>query len=375
MKYFFLKIIVICLCISCNQSSNNNITIICQTDRVGDAVLMKIDPQNNLIDTASIKNGTFKFSKNISEEELFRLKFFDGSSFDILTYPGEKIDINYNENSLTVSGSEGTSKLMELDNKLNDLLIIRDSLTAELQKLSRDDQFEKLMLQNRLLFLGKLDEHKLYIKKFIDKNVNSKVCLIALYQTYGQSTPVLSLDEDIVYFEKVLTALQENFPNSNHISLLSEQIQKAKPLSIGANAPDFTLPNESGNPINLSDFKGKTILLDFWASWCRPCRIENPKLVSLYDKYSNKGFEIVSVSLDGTNRQKTPDQDWKTAIKKDKLNWTHLSELKGWETFVRELYNFNSIPHTILIDKNGIIIGKNLKEDLESSIIKALENE
>jgi peroxiredoxin len=140
-------------------------------------------------------------------------------------------------------------------------------------------------------------------------------------------------------------------------------------------APTFTLPNEHGDSIKLSEFIGKIVLLDFWASWCRPCRIENPKLVSLHDKYSTKGFEIISISLDGTSRQKNPKKDWIEAIQKDKLDWVHLSELNGWQTFVRELYNFNSIPYTVLIDEDGRIIGKNLKEDLESSIKKALNDE
>ena len=361
--------------IACNPTNKQNITIVCKTDRVGDAILLKIDPVNNQIDTTSIKNGSFKFNKSITEEELFRLKFFDGSSFDILAYPGEKINIDYNENSLSIKGSDGTTKLMELDAKLKDLMMFRDSITKGLQAQSTDEQYETFILQNKMLFFGKLEEHKLFLKKFIDDNINSKICLIALFQTYGQSAPVLNIDEDIIYYEKVLTGLQTNFPNSNHITLLSDQINKAKPLSIGAIAPEFTLPNEQGDSITLSTFRGQVVLLDFWASWCRPCRIENPKLVSLYDKYSKKGFEIISISLDGTNRQKTPKKDWSDAIKKDRLNWIHLSELKGWKTFVRELYNFNSIPYTVLIDENGRIIGKNLKEDLESSIKKALNYE
>ena len=375
MTQHILKFIITCLIIACNPTGNKNITIICKTDRVGDAILLKIDPLNNQIDTTSIKNGSFKFTKTITEEELFRLKFFDGSSFDILTYPGEKININYNKNSLSISGSEGTTKLMELDATLKDLMMFRDSITKQLQTLSQDDQYETLMLQNKMLFFSKLEEHKLFLKKFIDDNINSKICLIALFQTYGQSAPVLNIDEDIIYYEKVLDGLQTNFPNSNHITLLSDQINKAKPLSIGAIAPDFTLPNEQGDSITLSKFRGQVVLLDFWASWCRPCRIENPKLVSLYDTYSKEGFEIISISLDGTNRQKTPKKDWVDAIKTDQLNWIHLSELKGWETFVRELYNFNSIPYTLLIDEKGKIIGKNLKEDLKSNIQKALNYE
>ena len=110
------------------------------------------------------------------------------------------------------------------------------------------------------------------------------------------------------------------------------------------------------------------VLIDFWASWCKPCRIENPKLVKLHNNYSQAGFDILSVSLDGTQRQREPRKAWAEAIEQDNLsNFTHVSELNGWGTKVRALYNFSSIPYTILLDKEGRIAGKNLKgQDLEN---------
>lgn len=369
-----LKILIAILLIGCN-TNKNSFTINANTDRVGDAILLKIDPVESNIDTTSIKNGQFSFKKNIEEEELYRLKFHDGSSFDILVNMGENIKIDYQEDQLSITGSSGTEKIMDLDNNLLSLLMFRDSITKELQGLSDNDDYEKKVAKYREAFFDKLAIHQQYIKTFINDNKNSKVCLIALFQEYGQSSPVMTVDEHLEVFEMVLENLKINFPNSNHVTLLEEQIELFRPLAYGQPAPNFTLPDQNNKSVSLSDFKNKVVLIDFWASWCKPCRIENPKLVKLYKEYSNKDFEIISVSLDGTARQKDSRSAWLKAIKDDNLSpWIHLSELKGWETYVREIYNFNSIPYTVLVDKEGKIVAKNLRGlDLELRIKKLID--
>ena len=369
-----LKILIVILLIGCN-TNKNSFTINANTDRVGDAILLKIDPVENNIDTTSIKNGKFSFKKTIEEEELYRLKFHDGSSFDILVDKGENIIIDYQEDKLSITGSSGTNKIMDIDNNLLNLLMFRDSITKELQGLANSVDYEEKVAMYREAFFDKLAMHQEYLKEFIKNNKESKVCLIALFQEYGQSSPVMTVDEHLEVFDMVLENLKTNFPNSNHITLLEEQIEIFRPLAYGQPAPDFTLPNQNNQSISLSDFKNKVVLIDFWASWCKPCRMENPKLVKLYEKYSNNDFEIISVSLDGTARQQDSKSAWLKAIKDDNLSaWIHLSELKGWETYVRELYNFNSIPYTVLVDKEGKIVAKNLRGvDLELRIKKLID--
>jgi len=364
----FLTFVLFTL-ISCNTNQNSFIVNV-QTDRVGDAILQKIDLSNEIIDTTSIKNGKFSFKKNINEEELYRLKFFDGTSFDILANGGENISIKYIGDKLIVDGSVGTKKIIEMDDKLYSLLLFRDSLTRELQSISDDENYESKSMEARQKFFIALDKHQEYLKSFISKNSESKACLIALFQNYGQSSPVLTVDEHLETFELVLKNLKTNYPNSSHVNLLEEEIEKFKPLAYGQPAPNFTLPNLNGDLVSLTDFKNKVVLLDFWASWCKPCRMENPKLVELHKKFSKNDFEIISVSLDGTQRQTDSRTAWEKAIKDDKLSdWVHLSELKGWETYVRELYNFSSIPYTVLIDKDGKITAKNLRGlDLELKV-------
>ena len=375
MMHKLFKLLVLLCLMSCVDDNKNYITITGKTDRVGDAILLKIDPSGNQIDTTSIKKGNFFFKKQILEEELFRVKFHDGSAFDLLANAGEKIKVNFYNQKLSITGSSGSEKMLALDAELLKLIAFRDSITKELQQFRQENDYEEKMLLYREMFFEKLEIHKLFLKDFIENNKNSKISLMALFQSYGQSSPVLTIDEDLEDFEKVLENLKIHFPKSSHINLLDEQIKQFKPLSNGQPAPDFTLPDVNENPVSLSDFKGKVLLVDFWASWCRPCRIENPKLVKLHNKYSGSNFEILSISLDGTQRQKKPKEEWVKAIEKDNLTaWFHVSELTGWETYVRELYNLNSIPYTVLIDKDGKIVAKNLRgTDLELKIKNLLQ--
>jgi peroxiredoxin len=136
---------------------------------------------------------------------------------------------------------------------------------------------------------------------------------------------------------------------------LAERAEILKRVAVGQKAPDFTLNDPEGNPVSLSSLQGKYVMIDFWASWCRPCRQENPNVVRMYNKYRDKGFEILGVSLD-EDRNK-----WVKAIEDDQLTWTHVSDLQRWGSAPGKLYGVNSIPHTVLIDPAGIIIANNLR--------------
>ncbi|MEM8907716.1 MAG: TlpA disulfide reductase family protein [Bacteroidota bacterium] len=157
------------------------------------------------------------------------------------------------------------------------------------------------------------------------------------------------------YGQLFLSKYQSQHPYSLAISTLKEAVKKSYSYAKGSIAPDFTQNRPDGSPMNLSDLKGKVVLLDFWASWCGPCRRENPHVVKIYNKYKDKGFDILGISLD---RKKDP---WVKAIQKDGLVWHHVSDLKGWQNAIAKDYSVSSIPHTVLLDQEGRIIARNLR--------------
>lgn len=144
-------------------------------------------------------------------------------------------------------------------------------------------------------------------------------------------------------------------------------VNRSKSFMTGAVAPDFTQKSPEGEDISLSSLKGKVVLVDFWASWCGPCRRENPNVVRMYNKYKDQGFEILGVSLD---KRKDP---WVKAIEKDKLTWYHVSDLKGWKNEVAQMYSVTSVPHTVLLDREGRIVARNLRgHDLEAKVAEII---
>lgn len=205
----------------------------------------------------------------------------------------------------------------------------------------------------------------------------------------------LDLAAHLPLYKKVQEQLSTAYPNAIYTRQFTSKIAsmeakiKAQPVAVGAKAPEINLPNPDGKKIALSSLKGKVVLLDFWASWCRPCRMTNPHVVEMYKKYSKKGFDVFNVSLDGLDDRRAgqfksnPDQmaqmmelekaKWKQAIKDDKLTWkNHVSELRSWSSPVANLYGVTSIPKTFVLDRNGVIRYQNLRGQALEDAIKTL---
>jgi peroxiredoxin len=164
------------------------------------------------------------------------------------------------------------------------------------------------------------------------------------------------------------SALNDNIKKSNIGKDIEARMSKRFPKTQNFEAPNFTLPSIDGRQVSLSDYKGKWVLLDFWASWCAPCRAENPNVLKAYNIYHAKGLEILAVSLDNGKPA------WEQAVKKDQLPWTQVSDLKGWDSAPAKLYNINGIPANFLINPKGIVVATNLRgtalEDKLSMIFK-----
>ncbi len=163
-------------------------------------------------------------------------------------------------------------------------------------------------------------------------------------------------------------ALGDNAKATEPGKRIAERIEKVAAVAVGKVAPDFTLNTPEGKPLSLHSIKGKVKIIDFWASWCGPCRGENPNVVKVYEEFHPKGLEILSVSLDNNK------EAWLKAIEDDKLTWNHVSDLQGWNNAAAQLYGVNGIPHLIVLDENNVIVAKNLRGDALKEKIAELLN-
>lgn len=335
---------------------------------------------NKVLDSAQAVNGAFEFKGNLIYPSLAIL---------VIDFKGvgvSKLDVGANSDKLAFYLDKGTTTMQSPDSAyktkiigsaINDqylkLLAINNDagkktsqLMTEQVKIANDPAnagkpVDKNALQAKLKVIQ--SEYHTALKNFIIANPDSYLSLLTI-GTLGGPSP------DPNELLPILDGMSKDMKETETAREMRNALESLKTTAIGAMAPDFEQADTLGHQVRLSSFRGKYVLLDFWASWCGPCRQENPNVVRVYNQYKSKNFTIIGISLDRPGATFA----WTEAIKSDHLNWTQLSDLKFWNNAVARLYYVQSIPKNFLIDPTGKIIAQDLRgDDLETELQKVLK--
>ena len=314
-------------------------------------------------DTANVlQDGSFSFEGKVKEPSVYRISLTDQNMM-LFMLDNKDIQVEADAKDLrktyAVKGSEEAELFKSLTDKLDKMQASAMQLQERFTKANEaGNEDSARFIQERFMQLQKANGK--IIKQFIKEHNKTAVSVFATLN-------LLNPETDFGFADSMAAVFNKNLPESQYTKALVKRLEPLKTLAVGKAAPDITLPTPDGKSLSLSSLKGKYVLVDFWASWCGPCRQENPNVVRMYNKYKDKGFEIFGVSLDESKDK------WLGAIQKDQLTWQHVSDLKGWQSAAAQLYNIQAIPQTVLLDKEGKIIARNLRGPaLEAKVAELL---
>jgi thiol-disulfide isomerase/thioredoxin len=305
-----------------------------------------------VIDSTGIVSGKFLFKGYVELPEIFTIVKEDGKSFPPIFVENADITITADSDSLKnaiITGSKSHDIFNEYKIYVNNIYAEYSKLNELISTADAENEEEKVKtLENEKDSL--INGYMNYTLDYVVENKNSVVGAYILLWQRAKGLTVSKLDSLISMFDP-------SIGKSVYIKSLNDILTDKMKFEIGGTPPDFTLNDKNGIPVAMSSFRGKYLMIDFWSSWCTPCRKETPYVLQAYKKYHSKGFEVLSVSLDGKS------EDWQKAIEKDKMEWNHLCDFKNFDGEVAKLYYVSSIPKTFLLDKEGCIIAKDLRGD------------
>lgn len=359
MRKLLLSIVAASMTLAaCNAQSGYKVTGTVEGMPDGKAIIATVNGSSlDTLAKADVKNGSFEFTGNVSEPTGAYIMVIGQRGAIPFMLENANITVNAGQAGLTVTGSEG-------QRIYDQFMAINTTTQQEAMKLQQEyqaangDQAKMQAVQEAYAKL--MTDAQAKETELIKANPDSYVSTFVIVSSMGQM--------EYEQLKERYNLLGEKAKASAQGKAIAAQIAKLESTAIGQIAPNFTITTPEGESISLYDIKGKVKLIDFWASWCGPCRGENPHVVEIYKEYHPKGLEIFGVSLDNNK------EAWVKAIADDGLVWKHGSDLKGWQSAPAQLYSVSGIPHTVLLDENNKIIAKNLRGDeLKQKIAELLK--
>lgn len=372
-KLMLLSFII--LVASCkNEETNSGYVLTGSIDKALDGKTMRLRNAdlNNVTfsDSTIITDGKVTFTGSVTAPDLYLLSV-DGTAGGMpIVLENEEISIQFYKDSLQTSVVTG-SKENDIFKIFKD---ISDPIRAKNQSMGQE-----FMAARTAGDTAKMNAIQSSFQKIVDEgNIKN----LEAIKTYNDAITSAAILENLIKTKGIESAkaqeLYDNFTDAVKTSrigtIINDLLNSTRATAIGSMAPEFSAPNPNGETIALKDIRGKVTIIDFWAAWCGPCRRENPNVVKIYEKYHEKGLEIIGVSLDGNPRQKDAKGEWLAAIEKDNLTWHQVSSLNYFNDPVAKLYNIQSIPATFILDSEGKIVAKNLRgAQLEAKIAELLD--
>ncbi|WP_309640518.1 redoxin domain-containing protein [Flavobacterium sp.] len=380
MKKILLVIAAITVLISCNKAGENEYIVTGTIKGIADGKSVTLEVQDETgalkpMDTVKIEKGKFTFKGNAKEPEMYLINIETVQGKIPFILENGDIEMNINKDSINITKVTGTYNNEELNSYKDKGIAIQKKMMKfqkdNTVKMTQAQQTKDTVVMNSLRkeYSKFQDEFVKQSDEYVGSHPKAFIAALIIEGMFNQMAP------DVTKIKKFYDGLDKEVKDTKHGKKIKKQLDELlKPVvnvdkvEIGGVAPDFSAPNPQGKTVSLKENMGKVTVIDFWASWCKPCRAENPNMVTLYKEFHAKGLNIISVSLDEDGTK------WKEAIAKDQLTWAQVSNLKNFEDPIANSYGIKLIPSTFVLDASGKVVAKDLRgAELKAKVAELLK--